>query len=407
LEARLISRTEQNLKNNRGVIGDAESLVRLLLNDSWSPLTVGNRVRLLINGEEKFPEVIDALRGARHHIHLEYYIYEDDHIGNQVKEILIAKAREGVKVRLIYDDFGSRSIRGKFVAELKAAGVEAHPFNVVRLLLLANRLNYRNHRKIIIVDGQTGFVGGINISDRYDNTTDGERDYYWRDAHLRIDGEGIHYLQYLFFCDWNFCSGEKMEPDPCYFAGEPQGGANELVQIAASGPDSPTSTIMLSLLNAIHLAKKEILLTTPYFIPGESIINALRVAALGGVSVRILAPGVSDSRFVNAAAWSFYGDLLRSGVEIFLYQKGFIHAKTMVVDGYISVVGTANMDYRSFDLNFEVNAVVYGEAIGRQLHDTFNMDLMFAEEITYSNWEKRPLYKQLSERIARLLAPLL
>ncbi|HYG19209.1 MAG TPA: cardiolipin synthase [Ohtaekwangia sp.] len=407
LEARLISRTEQNLKTHEGVVGDAESLVRLLLNDSWSPLTVGNRVRLLTNGEEKFPEVISALRSARHHIHLEYYIYEDDHIGNRIKEILIAKAREGVKVRLIYDDFGSRSIRGKLVADLKAAGVEAHPFNVVRLLFLANRLNYRNHRKIIIVDGQTGFVGGINISDRYDNTSDGERDFYWRDAHMRIDGEGIHYLQYLFFCDWNFCSGEKMEPDACYFAGQPQPDANEVVQIAASGPDSPTSTIMLSLLNAIHLAKKEILLTTPYFIPGESIINALRVAALGGVSVRILAPGISDSRFVNAAAWSFYGDLLHAGVEIFLYQKGFIHAKTMVVDGYISVVGTANMDYRSFDLNFEVNAIVYGEAIGRQLRDTFNMDLMFAEEITYQNWEKRPLYKQLSERIARLLAPLL
>jgi cardiolipin synthase len=261
------------------------------------------------------------------------------------------------------------------------------------------------------VDGHSGFVGGINISDRYINDgrkVDGKRrNLYWRDTHLRLDGPGVQYLQYLFFCDWNFCSKQKLQPGPVYFDDRNNPHGNESVQIAASGPDSPTSTIMLSVLKAINLARNEILLTTPYFIPGETILNALKVASLGGVSVKILAPGISDSKLVNAAAWSYYDDLLRAGVEIFLYRKGFIHVKTMVVDDYISVVGTANMDYRSFELNFEVNAVIYGEKLAGELRTTFLQDLTDSEKIQPEIWRKRPMFKQLPERIARLLSPLL
>ncbi|HEX8038784.1 MAG TPA: cardiolipin synthase [Chryseosolibacter sp.] len=405
----IISRTETNLKLNTATIREGASLVHLLLNDSLSPLTVGNEVTLLHNGEGKFPQVLKALEDARHHIHIEYYIYENDAIGNRIKDLLVAKAREGVKVRLIYDAFGSRSIRRSFVRELISSGVEAYPFNRIRFQPLANRLNYRNHRKIIVVDGHLGFVGGINISDRYindANAMEGKK-IYWRDSHFRIDGPGVQYLQYLFFCDWNFCAHQKLQPEPAYFIDRPHAGANESVQIAASGPDSPTSTVMLSLLKAINLAKNEILLTTPYFIPGETILNALKVAALGGVSVRILAPGISDSLLVNAAAWSYFDELLRSGVEIFLYRKGFIHVKTMVVDDYISIVGTANMDYRSFDLNFEVNAVVYGEKLAGELRASFLNDLEDAEQIQANAWHRRPVFKKLAERIARLLSPLL
>ncbi len=406
----IISRTETNLKLNTDTIKEGASLVHLLLNDSLSPLTIGNQVTLLLNGEQKFPEVLKALETATHHIHVEYYIYDNDVIGNRIKDMLIAKARAGVKVRLIFDAFGSRSIRRQFLRDLLASGVEAYPFNRIRFQPLANRLNYRNHRKIIVVDGRLGFVGGINISDRYINDPEtikrGAR-IYWRDAHFRIDGPGVQYLQYLFFCDWNFCAGQKLQPGPAYFTDRRHPAGSESVQIAASGPDSPTSTIMLSILKAINIAKKEILLTTPYFIPGETILNALKVAALGGVSVKILAPGVSDSRLVNAAAWSYFDDLLRAGVEIFLYRKGFIHVKTMVVDDYISVVGTANMDYRSFDLNFEVNAVVYGEKLAGELRTSFLHDLDDAEQIQPHAWHKRPLSKKLAERIARLLSPLL
>ena len=407
----VIQETEFNLRKEDHRIGDGKSLVHLLLNDSLSPLTSGNAVKVLLNGEQKFPEVIETLKRAKRHIHIQYYIYEDDIIGNRVKEVLIAKAREGVKVRFIYDAFGSRSIRKKFLRELRQSGVEAFPFNRIRFMPLANRLNYRNHRKIIVVDGHFGFLGGINISDRYINdpayNRGGKRKLYWRDTHLRIDGPGVQYLQYLFFCDWNFCSGQKLQPDETYYDDRKHPSGNESVQIAASGPDSPTPTIMLSLVKAINLAKREILLTTPYFIPGETIINALKVASLGGVSVKILAPGISDSKLVNAAAWSYYGDLLRSGVQIYLYHKGFIHVKTMVVDDYISIVGTANMDYRSFDLNFEVNAVVYGQSLATELRTTFLQDLKDAEQIQAERWRKRPMFKQLPERIARLLSPLL
>lgn len=409
----IILKSELNLKNNSH-IGDAKGLVHLLLRDTISPLTTGNAVKLLQNGEEKFPEVIATLNAATHHIHIEYYIYEDDAIGNEIKRILIKKAREGVRVRLIYDAFGSRSLRRKFINDLRSAGAEIYPFNRIHFRPLANRLNYRNHRKIIVVDGHVGFVGGINISDRYINGSDTRRRrfrrkplVYWRDTHLRIDGPGVQYLQYLFFCDWNFCAKQRLQPNELYFNVQKSVGGDENVQIAAGGPDSPLSTIMLSLMKAITLARKEILITTPYFIPGESILNALKVAALGGVAVKILAPGISDSRLVNAAAWSYFDDLLRAGVEIYLYSKGFIHVKTMVVDGLISIVGTANMDFRSFDLNFEVNAVVYGEKLGGELRASFFNDLSDSEQIEADAWRQRPKYKQLPEKIARLLSPLL
>jgi cardiolipin synthase len=407
----VISKTELNLQRDMREIGEAKSLVKLLLKDSLSPLTTGNAVKILKNGEGKFYEVFKALEGAKHHIHIEYYIYDNDVIGNEIKEVLIRKAKQGVKVRFIYDAFGSRSIRKRFTRDLRDAGVEAVPFNRIRFILLANPINYRNHRKIIVVDGNCGFVGGINISDRYINDPryNGKKKtrLYWRDTHMRIDGPGVQYLQYLFFCDWNFCAKQQLRPDQLYFDTRNNPNGDEHVQIAASGPDSPTSTIMLSLVKAINLAKKEILLVTPYFIPGETILNALKVASLGGVTVKIIAPGISDSKFVNAAAWSYYDDMLSAGVEIYLYRKGFIHVKTLVVDDLISIVGTANMDLRSFDVNFEVNAIVYSRRVAGEMRETFLDDMKDSEKIQPEIWRKRPMFKQFPERVARLLSPLL
>ena len=402
-----VTLSENSLRKNAGDIGNAGSLVSLLMNDTQSPLTDGNAVKLLINGEEKFPEVIRALEQARQYIHLEYYIYDDDEIGNRIKDILIRKAKEGVEVRMIYDDFGSRSIRKTLVKELLSGGVEAYPFNRVRLLFFANRLNYRNHRKLIIIDGQFGFVGGINIADRYINSSQDKGRKYWRDTHLRIDGPGILFLQHMFLCDWNFCSGQQIKPVRKYFCAEPVPGSNISVQIAASGPDSPASTIKLSFLKAINLAQHEILLTTPYLIPGGSIMDALKIATMGGVKVNLIVPGVSDSILVNAAAWSNYGELLKAGVEIYTYNRGFIHAKTMVIDGRVSVVGTANMDHRSFDLNFEVNAVIYSAAFAEKLRQSFIADLAESSLITYDHWHSRPFVYRISERVARLMSPLL
>ncbi|WP_152270397.1 cardiolipin synthase [Agriterribacter humi] len=384
-------------------------LAIMLVKDSFSPLTANNEVKLLVNGEYKFPEVLSAIRQAKHHIHIEYYIYEDDEIGCAIADALIQKVKEGVAVRFIYDDFGSRTIRKKLIPRLKEAGVHAFPFYRIIFIALANRLNYRNHRKIIVIDGSTAFVGGINVSDRYINNTEEPNKLFWRDTHLRIDGPGVLYLQYLFLCDWNFCANDHLHSDAMFFprpSAFPVEG-NKVVQIAASGPDSDTPTILFSLLQAINLATEEILITTPYFIPGESLIDALTVAALGGVAVKLLVPGVSDSVLVNAAARSYYGGLLKAGVEIYLYTKGFVHAKTLVTDRKIAIVGTANMDYRSFDLNFEVNAIVYDREVANELAAVFYADIAAAEKIDPIVWESRPVWKQLLEKTARLVSPLL
>lgn len=403
----ILQYSERTLKENgHAVIGNKE-LAFMILKDSMSPLTAKNSLKLLINGEQKFPEVLTAIKDAKQHIHIEYYIYEDDEIGQAIEQALIEKAKEGVTVRFIYDDFGSRSIRKKLVPRLIENGITAVPFLKVHFMLLANRLNYRNHRKIIVIDGVTAFVGGINVSDRYINREPNQ--LYWRDTHLRIDGPGAQYLQYLFLCDWNFCAEELLKPNKEFFPPKPPqvGDDNKIVQIAASGPDSESPTILFSILQAINLATDEILITSPYFIPGESLLDALVIASLSGISVKLLVPGVSDSVLVNSAARSYYDDLLKAGVEIYQYQKGFVHAKTMVTDKKIAMVGTANMDFRSFDLNFEVNAIVYDSAIATELTDIFYEDLKDSLRIDPVLWGARPVHRKLLEKAARLLSPLL
>jgi cardiolipin synthase len=409
LKADIFQYSKNTFEQNNEEVEKSRELALMLLRDGTSPLTANNSVKLLVNGENKFPEVLKALREAKKHIHIEYYIYEDDKIGRAIEDVLIQKAKEGITVRFIYDDFGSRSIRRKLVKRLKKGGVKVFPFYKVIFIAFANRINYRNHRKIIVVDGKTAFTGGINVSDRYINNSNDTHKLFWRDTHLRIDGPGVQYLQYLFLCDWNFCAEDSVQPDEEYFPGEKDfpANANKVVQIAASGPDSDTPTIMFSLLQAVNLATKEILITTPYFIPGNSLINALIIAALSGISVKLLVPGISDSRLVNHAARSYYEDLLNAGVDIYQYNKGFVHAKTMVTDTSIAIIGTANMDQRSFDLNFEVNAIVYDPETANQLKSVFFEDLKDAERIDVTAWNERAWYKVLLEQVARLVSPLL
>jgi cardiolipin synthase len=259
-----------------------------------------------------------------------------------------------------------------------------------------------------VVDGRTAFVGGINVSDKYNNSKAGNK-LFWRDTHLRIDGPGVQFLQYLFVGDWNFCANKKLLPSPDLFPAMSSYPIteNKIVQIAAGGPDSPTPTILYSILQAINLATSEILITTPYFIPGESLMDTMVMAAMSGVNVKLLVPGISDSKLVNAASRSYYRDLLNAGVEIYLYNKGFVHSKTLVADGKIAVVGTANMDIRSFDLNFEVNAIVYDEDIAGQLKKAFYDDLKESEKIDPIAWNSRKWYQFLWEDIMRLFSPLM
>ncbi|HMJ48718.1 MAG TPA: cardiolipin synthase [Ferruginibacter sp.] len=389
---------------------DHAELAAMLIKDLQSPLSRNNHVKLLLNGEEKFPELIHALEKAKHHIHMEYYIFEQDNIGKAIIELLIKKATEGVEVRLMYDDFGSPSIKKKIEKRLREAGAEVFPFHKVHFYILANRINYRNHRKIVVIDGYTGFVGGINVSDKYINDNKDKKKLFWRDTHLRIDGPGVYYLQYLFFADWNFCCPGKLKPQDTYFGQAPElrgteAKADTLVQMVGSGPDSTEPAVLFSILEAIYLAKEEILITTPYFIPGDSILHALRIAALSGISVKLLVPGKCDSKLVNAASKANYNELLQAGVEIYVYQKGFVHSKTLVTDSKMSMVGTANMDIRSFELNFEVNAIIYDAAFSKKLRKVFFDDIEYAEKLDAELWYKRPALKQLPEKIARLLSP--
>lgn len=398
---------EEALHSDNPSMDQFRSLAYFLSAEEMHGLSIYNRVELLNNGEEKFPQVLKALEEAESTIHLEYYIVRNDAIGNQIKETLIRKAKEGVKVRFIYDAYGAREIRHSFVKEMREAGVEVSAFRELTFIYLANRLNYRNHRKIIVIDGRIGFVGGINIGDEYINSGE-EGKLYWRDAHLRLEGYSCHALQYLFLSDWNFCSGESIKPTSELFpqikSPEYRG---ETVQIVASGPDSPEPMIMNSIIQALALSKEEVLITTPYFVPSESVLMMMRIAALSRVKVKLLIPEKTDSRFVQMASESLFDSLLEAGVEIYLYQKGFIHGKTTVFDRKIAMIGTANMDNRSFDLNFEVNAVIYDEAIAKQMADDFFNDLKVARKVDFNQWRHRSKIKVFLEKIVYLTSSLL
>lgn len=386
-----------------------KKLALLILNQSLSPITRDNKVSVLLNGEKKFPVVFEALENATDHIHIEYYIFNADEIGCQFINLLIKKAKQGVKVRFIYDDFGSRDIRKIQVPRLIEAGVDAFPFYKIKLIGFANRINYRNHRKIIVIDGKIGFVGGINVCDKYINSFEGNNKLYWRDTHLKLEGPVVKTLQYIFIGDWNYCSGTLLKPSPNLFPEDEFSKSNgdKIVQIAFSGPDSDTPLIEQSIMQALNLAKEEILITTPYFIPGQSLLDAITVASFSGTKVKLLVPGISDSRLVNFAARSYYGRLMHAGVEIYCYQKGFVHAKTIVTDQQLAMVGTANMDIRSFELNFEVNAIVYDEEIAKELTKSFYDDLEFSTKIDYEEWKKRSKWSRFIEKVAGLLSPMM
>lgn len=429
---RIQQRSLRNLAEHSEALAPYADVVHLLLKDTLSPLTLHNEVTLLHNGEEKFPAVIKALRAAKHHIHMEYYIFENGVIGDEIKAILMEKARAGVEVRFVYDDFGSKDIKRGWLRELRASGAQVFPFYRVRFF--ANRLNYRNHRKIIIVDGRVGFVGGINISDRYANDVaarhrrraagilgsvanegsgsgpapsgGGGRKVYWRDTHLMVRGSAVYSLQYLFLSDWSFASGQDIAFDEAFFPRQ-NVQAHTLVQMASSGPDSINPTIMMATNAIIHDARSYVYITTPYFIPNESVYDAIRTAALGGQDVRMLVPLHSDSWLVNKAASAYYEDLLNCGVRIYRYTRGFVHAKTLVVDDDLAMVGSANMDNRSFELNFETNAIVYDRAVAAHLKQQFLEDLKDAEELDKERWMKRGKLTRFMESVARLLSGVL
>lgn len=384
-------------------VDENRDIITLLLNNSKALLTVYNRIKVLNSGAETFAEIRVALQAAKSFIHLEYYIFEDDKLGREIADILIAKAREGVEVRLIYDDVGSWGLGRKFLRRLHEAGVHTQCFMRVVFPWLTSHVNYRNHRKILIVDGLVGFTGGINIARRY---IDGIKSGQWRDTHLKLEGEAVAMLQIVFMTDWYFVSKEMLTSHAKYL---PQVRAQEehLVQIVASGPDSDWASIMQAFFAAITHAKKHIYISTPYFTPNQAIITAIKVASLSGIDVRLMIPSRSDSKVVYWASRSYIGELIEANVKVYLYRKGFNHSKLIMIDSRFASVGTANMDERSFEDNFEVTAMIYDRQITRELEESFMKDLEQSREVTREYWEHRPRLHSIYEGVSRLFSPLL
>ncbi len=396
-----------NLPDNHLRISDRiyskKRLMNLLLSNSNAILTNNNEIKVLRNGEETFPEIFSAIEQAKHHIHLEYYIVEDDKIGNYLRELLIQKAREGVEVRFIYDDVGSWELTRKWLRTMSDAGVKVDCFMRVRYPMLTSKVNYRNHRKILVIDGNTAFVGGLNFADRYQDGVPGIGP--WRDTHLKIIGGGATALQIIFMADWYFVSKEILKGEKYFKPFE--SGEGKLVQITSSGPDSDWESIGQAYFAAIASATEYVYISSPYLMPPADIITALKTSALGGIDVRIIVPGLSDAVSAKWGTNSYIEELLEAGVKIYFYKAGFIHSKVIVVDGTFSSVGTANLDFRSLETNFEVNAMVYDEEIAGILTRQFLDDQEKSDVVILDEWMKRPRINKIKESFARILSPML
>lgn len=400
---------QSNLVENRIItevpksLSQYEKVIRFL-NRDLSPLTKNNSVKILQNGEEKFPALLEALENARNHIHIEYYIYEEDDIGSQIADVLKRKVSEGVTARMIVDGVGSLGLSNRFFKDLQNSGVQLAEFMPVLFPSFTSKINYRNHRKIVVIDGMVGFTGGINISDRYINN--GKYPLYWRDTHLEIRGEAVKSLQFLFILSWQFVTQEELLPDAHFFP-EFTSAGNHLVQINASGADLELASIMDSFFLAINSAKKKVRIATPYFIPTESILDAITTASMSDIEVEIMIPYSSDSWIVGAATRSFLKKLLEADVKVFFYRKGFLHSKVIIIDDNFASVGSANMDYRSFDLNHEVNAYFYDKSLVKELIEDYEDDKKDCQNMNLEHWLSRSLYAKLKESVCRLLAPIL
>ncbi len=384
-------------------ITDNLNIITLLLNNSKALLTEFNEVEILQNGKDAFSSIIDALNTAESSIHIEFYIVSDDVIGNRIKDILIAKAKAGVEVRLVFDDVGSWSLPKKFIKSLTESGVQVYPFMEVKFPLFTSKVNYRNHRKIIVVDGKVGFIGGMNIADRY---IVGSKELGpWRDTMLKLKGDAVNSLQVIFLVDWYFVTGQDISDRKIYFP-KHDIATHHPIQITACGPDSDWASIMQAFFLAITKAKHHIYVASPYFIPNESILTALKTASLSGVDVRIMLPGKSDSTVVYWSSLSYISELIEAGIKVYLYQNGFNHSKILMIDTSFSSVGSANMDIRSFEDNFEVAAIIYDKQITSQLEESFLNDLSKSMFVTADEWELRSRKNNLKESVARLFSPL-
>ena len=385
------------------VVRNHRRLAQLQLRSGKFLLMSGNRARVLQDGEETFEAIFAAMEQAQSFIHIEYYIFEEGDLADRIADILLRKVKQGVRARLAYDGVGSWNLSKEYCQRLQDAGVEVFPFMPVRFGPLANRLNYRNHRKIVVVDGQVGFTGGINVSDKYIH---GDPELgHWRDTHLRLEGRAVNFLQYIFLTDWQFVSGQNLLTAEHFPKHESVGPTP--VQISASGPDSDYASIHQTFVSMLYEAREYIYLANAYLIPDESLLMALKTTALSGVDIRVMVPEASDSFVVKWSARSYLEELLVAGVKIYFYQKGFLHSKVIVADDELASVGTANLDIRSFEQNFELNALMYDADIARQLKARFMTDTKDSRQLDLKTYQQRPRLDRVKESVFRVLSPVL
>ncbi len=392
---------QQNLR----VPESHKQLVELFINQNMSLPFKDNSIDIMTDGYAFVPELLRDIAAAHHHIHLEMYIFEDDALGNLVADALIDKARQGVIVRIIYDDVGCWKVRRSFFERMREEGVEIHSFLPVHFPTFTSKANYRNHRKLVIIDGAVGYVGGMNIALRY---VKGTGEQAWRDTMLRLQGGIVYSLQRAFLVDWYFVD-RTLITDHVYYPPLTTKVSNTcLMQLVTSGPINLYPEIMQGYVRAITAARRYVYIETPYFLPNEPVLFALKTAAMAGVDVCLLLPHRSDARFTEWASRSYLRELSESGARIYLYEGGFLHSKLMVVDDALSTCGSTNVDFRSFENNFESNVFIYDEGAALRLKKVFLNDLMqstFYEDA--ADWSRPKFLQRLWESLTRLFSPLL
>ncbi|CAI3557034.1 cardiolipin synthase [Clostridium neonatale] len=367
--------------------------------------TINNCVNVYVNGEDKFKQLIEDIKNAKKYIHIEYYIFRSDNLGKKIIKELTKKLNEGLEVRLLVDAMGSRSLIKKHLREYLSAGGKFSIFFPGILPHINTRINYRNHRKIVVIDGKYGYVGGFNVGDEYINR---DREFgFWRDTHVRIQGDAVDDLNERFLLDWCHASGEEIIQYSKYISEKDNDIGDVGVQIITSGPDHKEEYIRNSYIKLINNAKRNVYVETPYLVPDEPILEALKISALSGVDVRIILPGKPDHFFMPWVASSYVGELLEAGVKIYHYNTGFIHSKTIVVDSLATSIGTANLDIRSFKLNFEVNALIYDDRIAKEYEKEVIKDIGNSTEITLEIHNNRSLSLRIKESLVRLVSPIL
>lgn len=378
----------------------ATQIIQMAKKLTSATLYSGNDAIIYSEGHDKFEQLLSDIRSARHYINMQYYIFRGDKLGRQVQQELIKKAREGVKVRVIYDHVGSFRTPSKFFKELRDAGVETHPFFKVVFPWFGTHVNWRNHRKMVIIDGEIGYVGGMNIADRY---VVGYRRGAWRDNHVRIIGPAVAALQSSFSVDWTFLDKPLLT-----MTGTPQPqSANMHMLLMTSGPTSQWSNIAMLYHHAISGARKRVFIQTPYFLPTEGLLRTLQASALAGVDVRVMVPRHSDSSMLTYASRSYFAECMRAGIKIYQYEPGMLHSKTIVIDDDISVVGSTNFDFRSFEHNFEASLFVFSAEFNQKLRQVFADDMGQSSRVVPAQWVHRPFLERALSSFMRLFSPVL